>query len=180
MENTAGHKQSWRLLKWVNDNLLTQVTEKPTRRDAMLDFVLTNGEKLVGNAMLQGSLGCRDHKMAKFEFLRAVRRAYNKLTAPDFRRTDFGLFKDLLSKVSWDRPLEGRQVQKCCLNFRDHLLQTQEQCILARRKLGKNARRPSRMDKELLRKFRAKKRSFQEMETRTGGLVEIQGNYTGS
>jgi len=43
------------------------------RRGATLAFVLTNKEGLVGNVKLKGSLGCSDHQMVEFKFLRAVR-----------------------------------------------------------------------------------------------------------
>ncbi|KAJ7411586.1 parathyroid hormone [Pitangus sulphuratus] len=69
-DNMAGHEQSWRFLEYVNDNFLIQVTEEPTRRSAMLDLVLTKREELVGNVILQGSLGCSDHEMVEFEILR--------------------------------------------------------------------------------------------------------------
>ncbi|PKU33645.1 glycerol kinase [Limosa lapponica baueri] len=94
-DNTARHKQSRRFLQWIN-NFLLQVTEEPTRRGAMLDLVLTNKEGLVGNVKLKGSLGCSDHETVEFKILRVVRRVHSKLTTLDFRRTDFGLFKDLL------------------------------------------------------------------------------------
>lgn len=81
-----------------HDNLLTEMTEKPTSRGAMLSLVLTSRVELVGNVMVQGSPGCRDHDMVKLEFLRAARRAHSKLIALDFR-TDFGLSKDLLYKI---------------------------------------------------------------------------------
>jgi len=32
----------------------------------------------------------------------------SKLIALDFRRADFGCFKDLLGRVPWNRALEGR------------------------------------------------------------------------
>lgn len=76
MDNMAGHKQSWRILEWVNGNLLTQVTEKPTRRGVMLDLVLTNRVELVENVIVQGSLGYSDDEMVKSEFLRAMRRPH--------------------------------------------------------------------------------------------------------
>jgi len=78
------------------------------RRGAMLDLVLTNKEGMVGNVKLQGCLDCGDHEMVKFKILRAARRAHSKLTALDFRRAGFGLFRDLLSRVPWDKALEGR------------------------------------------------------------------------
>ncbi|GAB0193347.1 nucleoside diphosphate kinase 6 [Grus japonensis] len=72
----------------------------------MLDLVLTNKEGLVGDVKLKGSLGCRDHETVEFKILRAVRRAHSKLTALDFRRADFGLFRDLLGRLPRDKALE--------------------------------------------------------------------------
>ena len=92
----------------------------------MLDLVLTNKEGLVGNVKLKGSLGYSDHEVVEFKILRAVRKAHSKLTTLDFRRTDFGLFRDLLGRVSRDKALEGRGAQESWLIFRDHLLQAQE------------------------------------------------------
>jgi len=66
-DNTAGHKQSSRLLDYFDDNLLLQVTEEPTRRGAMLDLVLSSKEGLVGDVKLKGSLGCSDPEMVEFQ-----------------------------------------------------------------------------------------------------------------
>ncbi|KAM4642928.1 uncharacterized protein AAGF69_015296 isoform 1-T2 [Amazona ochrocephala] len=155
----ARHKQSRRFLDCVEDNFL-QVIEEPTRRGAMLDLVLTNGEGLVGNVMLQGSLGHSDHEMVEFEILRTVRRACSKLTAMDFKRAHFGLVRNLLSKVPWGIALEGRGAQDCWLIFKDHLLQAQERCAPTRRKCSWRAGRPPSMDKELLSKIRRKKEAY--------------------
>ncbi|GAB0204868.1 mitochondrial enolase superfamily member 1 [Grus japonensis] len=110
-DNTAGHKQSRKFLECVDDNFLLQVIEEPTKRGAMLDLVLTNKEGLVRNVKLKGSLGCCDHEMV-FKILRAPRRAHSKLATLDFRRADFGLFRDLLGRVPWDKALEGRGAQE--------------------------------------------------------------------
>ncbi|GAB0209401.1 hypothetical protein GRJ2_003405800 [Grus japonensis] len=125
-DNAAEHKQSRKFLECVDDNFLLQVTEEPTRRGAMLDLVLTNKEGLVGDVKLKGSLGCSDHKMVEFRILRAARRAHSKLTTLDFRRADFGLLRDLLGRIPWDKALEGRGAQDSWLIFKGHLLQAQE------------------------------------------------------
>lgn len=39
-----------------------QVLDGPTRVDAQLDLLLTNLEDLARDVMLNGSLGCSDHK----------------------------------------------------------------------------------------------------------------------
>ncbi|GAB0190077.1 hypothetical protein GRJ2_001473000 [Grus japonensis] len=156
-DNTAEHKQSRKFLECVDDNFLLQVIGEPTRRGAMLDLILTNKESLVGDVKLEGSLGCSDHKMVEFKFLRAARRACSKLTTLDFRRADFGLFRDLLGRIPWDKALEGRGAQDSWLVFKHHLLQAQERCIPTKRKSGKNTRRSVWMNKELLGKVKQKK-----------------------
>ncbi|GAB0183357.1 mitochondrial enolase superfamily member 1 [Grus japonensis] len=134
------------------------------RRVAMLDLVLANKEGLVENVKLKGSLGCSVHEMTEFKILRAVRRALSKLTTLDFRRADFGLFRDLLGRVPWDKALEGRGAQESWLIFKNHLLQAQERCIPVNRKSGKRAQRPAWMNKELLGKVKHKNHTAQVAE----------------
>ncbi|KFW07543.1 hypothetical protein N327_05512, partial [Fulmarus glacialis] len=78
----------------------------------------------------------------------------------DFRRADFGLFRDLLGRVPWGKALEGREAQESQLIFRDHLLQAQEQRISTKRNSGKNARRPAWMNKELLDTLKHRKEAY--------------------
>ncbi|KAK4823788.1 hypothetical protein QYF61_006510 [Mycteria americana] len=71
-------------------------------------------KRLIGDVKVKGSLGCSDHDMVDFRILRGRRRVKSKLTILDFRRADFGLFKDLylLGRVLWDRPREEDEVRK--------------------------------------------------------------------
>ncbi|GAB0209752.1 hypothetical protein GRJ2_003440900 [Grus japonensis] len=127
----------------------------------MLDLVLTNKEGLVGDVKLKGSLGCSDHEMVEFRMLRAARGTHCKLTTLDFRRADFGLFRDLLGRIPWDKALEGRGAQDSWLIFKGHLLQAQERCIPTKeKKSGKNTQRPAWMNKELPGKVKQKKEAF--------------------
>ncbi|PKU33628.1 dtw domain-containing protein 2 [Limosa lapponica baueri] len=111
-DNTAGHKKSRKFLEYVDDNFLLQMVEKPTKKGAVLDLILTNNEGLVGNVKLKGSLGCSDHEMVEFKILRAARRVCSKLTTLDFRRADFGLLRDLIGRVTWEKVLKGRGAQE--------------------------------------------------------------------
>ncbi|GAB0202682.1 mitochondrial enolase superfamily member 1 [Grus japonensis] len=159
-DKAAECKQSRRFLECVDDNFLLQVIEEPTRRGAMLDLILTNKEGLVGDVKLKGSLGCSDHEMVEFKILRAARRALSKLTTLDFRRADFGLFRDLLARIPWDKALEGRGAQDSWLIFQGHLLQAQERCIPTKRKSSKTTKRTARMNKELLGKVKQNQEAY--------------------
>ncbi|GAB0209149.1 rapamycin-insensitive companion of mTOR-like [Grus japonensis] len=115
--NTARHAQSRRFLQSIDDNFLTQVVEEPTRRGVLLDLVLTNKEGLVGDVKVGGSLGCSDHEMVEFRILRGRSRAISRITTLDFRRGNFGLFKDLLGRIPWVRALEGRGCPRDLVNI---------------------------------------------------------------
>ncbi|KFW67405.1 hypothetical protein AS28_01846, partial [Pygoscelis adeliae] len=78
----------------------------------------------------------------------------------DFRRADFGLFRDLLGRVPWDKALEGRGAQESWVIFKDHLLQAQERFIPTKRKSGKHARTSAWMNKELLDKLKHRKEAY--------------------
>ena len=105
-DNTAGHKQSRRFLGCIDDNF--QVTEESMRRGTLLDLILISNKGLIGGVKITGSLGCSDPEMLEFRISRVGRRVKSKLTTLDFRRAYFGLFKDLLGRVLWDKALKGK------------------------------------------------------------------------
>lgn len=53
MDTTVGHRQARKFLECIDNNFLLQVIKVPMRRGAVLYFVLTNKEMLVGNAKLK-------------------------------------------------------------------------------------------------------------------------------
>ncbi|PKU46342.1 glycerol kinase [Limosa lapponica baueri] len=136
------------------------MVEEPTNKGAMPDLILTKKEVWVGNVKLKGSLSCSDHEMVEFKILRAARRVRSKLTTLDFRRADFGLLRDLIGRVTWEKVLERRGAQESWLVFKDHLLQAQESCIPKKKKSDKKARRPAWINKKLQDKLKNKKEAY--------------------
>ncbi|GAB0192678.1 mitochondrial enolase superfamily member 1 [Grus japonensis] len=97
-DNTVRQKQPRRFLENIKDNFLTQVTEHPTSRGAQQNVILDNKEELIGDVKVKTSLGWSAHKM-EFRILRGGTKIKRKITTPDFRRAEFGLFKDLLGRA---------------------------------------------------------------------------------
>lgn len=60
-----GCKQLRRLLECTEDNFLVQALDKPSRREALLDLVLTNAE-IIEELKTEGSLGCSNHALVEF------------------------------------------------------------------------------------------------------------------
>jgi len=123
-DHTARHMQSWRFLQSIDDNFLMQMVEEPTRRGAVLDLVLMNKEGLAEDVKVGGSLGSRDHEMVEFRIVGGGSRAISKIKTLDFRRANFGLFKELLGGIPWVRALEGRGSKSAgpCLNITSSML----------------------------------------------------------
>ncbi|KAJ7417547.1 glycerol kinase [Willisornis vidua] len=64
-------------------------------------------EGLVGNVKLKGSLDCKDHEIVVFKILRTARRMHSKLTTLDFRTANFGLFREVVSRIPQDKGKRG-------------------------------------------------------------------------
>lgn len=60
----------------------------------------------------KGSLGYSDNELLEFRILRTGTKMKSKLTTLDFKRVYFGLFRDLLGRVPWDKGMEGRGAQE--------------------------------------------------------------------
>lgn len=53
----------------------------------------------------------------------------SRITTLDFRRADFGLFRDQLGRIPWEIALEGEDARERRLIFKDKLLRAQEPSI---------------------------------------------------
>ena len=134
------------------------MVEEQTRRSSLLDIVLTNKEGPVEDVKAGGSLSCSDHEMVEFRILSGGSRAICRIKILDFRRANFGLFKELLGGIKWVRALQGRGIQERWLLFKDHFFHAQDRCIPQSKKSRKGGRRPAWMSKEILAKLRWKRK----------------------
>jgi len=126
------------------------------RRHVLLNIVRTNRDGLVEDVKAGGSLSCSDHEIVVFRILRGGRRAKNKIKTLDFRRANFGFFKDLLGGISWVSALEVRGIQESWLMFKHHFIHAQDRYIPTSKKSSKGCRVPAWMSEELLAKLKWK------------------------
>jgi len=96
------------------------------------------------------SVAGKSTERVEFRILHGGSRAISRIKTLDFRRANFGFFKQLLGGILWVRALEGRGVHECWLLFKRHFLHAQERCIPLRKKWSQGGRRPVWLNKELL------------------------------
>lgn len=110
-DNTARRTQSRTLLQSTDGNLF-YAGGGGANEERCAVGPCTNNEGLVGDVKVVVSLGCSDHEMVEIRILHGGCKAINRITILDFRRSPglllFGLFKDLLGGIPWDKALRGR------------------------------------------------------------------------
>ncbi|PKU46943.1 glycerol kinase [Limosa lapponica baueri] len=107
---TARNIQSKRFLHCIDDNFLMQLVEEPTRREALLDLLLTDKEGLVEDIKVEGNLGCSDHGKIEFRIVGSMHKTVSRTV--DFKRANFVLFKKLLGEIPWARDLEEQEIEQ--------------------------------------------------------------------
>ena len=108
--------------------------------------------------MVGGCLGHSDHEMVEFKIFSVMRKKDSRVATLDFRRANFTLFRELLSRVPWESAFEALGVHECWSFFKNHLLKAQEQAIPLCPKSSKQGRRPAWLNRELLVELKRKKK----------------------
>jgi len=96
---------SCRFPECIEDNFLSQVVESSTQRDAILDLLVTNRRMITGDIKTEGSLGCSDHALVEFAFLRYIEKVRSIVRTLNFRKVKFQLFKELVNRTPWETAL---------------------------------------------------------------------------
>lgn len=68
-------------------------------------------EELVKDVKMERSLGCSDHDNVKLRILREVIKIKSRIKSLNLKRSDFGLFRDLLGKIPQDTALEAKEAR---------------------------------------------------------------------
>jgi len=155
--STASCRQSRRLLECIKDNFLIQVTESPTRADAILDLLVTSASKLISDIKIGSSLGCSDHALVEFTVLRDTGQSKTKVRTLNFRKANFQLFKQLVNRILWETVLRDKGAEQSWQIFRDAFHRAKELLMPRCNKSGKEGKRPAWLSQELLVKLKDKK-----------------------
>ncbi|KAF7239500.1 RNA-directed DNA polymerase from mobile element jockey [Varanus komodoensis] len=110
--HSAVTARSRRFLEAIEGGFFTQRVREATREGNILDLVLTNREELIDEVRLRGALDASDHSILCFEIRGLGTCSRSSTRSWDFKRANFGQLKARLGKVSWDRLLEGKTMER--------------------------------------------------------------------
>jgi len=79
--------------------------------EARIDVLAVLINELISDIKIGGSLGCSDHALVKFTVLRDVGKVRSMVRTLNFRKANFQLFKELVSRTPWETVLRDRGEQ---------------------------------------------------------------------
>ena len=150
-------RQSRRLLECIKDNLSCQVIDSPTREDVILELLVTKASEVIGDVKFGGSLGCSDLVLVEFTVLRDTGQAKSEVRTLDFRKGKFQLFKELVSKTSWETGIRDKGAEQSWQIFKDTFHRVKELLIPRCKKSGMKGKRLTWPSRDLLVKLKGKK-----------------------
>jgi len=159
-------RQCRRFLECIKDNFLSQVIDIPTQVDAILDLMVTNASDLISDIKTGDSLGCSDHALVEFTVLRDMGKVTSIVRTLNFRKANFQLFKELVSRTPLGNGPKGQGSRTELEIFKDAFHRAQELSVPRCKKSGKNRKRAAGQTKE-------QEGSAQAMEAGTGILGRI-------
>jgi len=81
--------------------------------------MFTSASELIGGIKTAGSLGCSDHVLVDFTVLRDTGKARTRVRTLNFRKDDFQLFQELVSRTPWETVLRDRGAEQSWQIFKD-------------------------------------------------------------
>jgi len=96
-----------------------------------MDLLVTNARKLIGGIKSGGSVDCSGPALVEFAVLTDMGQVKSKVRTLNFRKAKFQLFRELVSRIPWER-------NRC-------------------KKSGQEGKRPAWLSRDLLVKLKGKK-----------------------
>ena len=135
------NNESRNLLKFIEDNFLTQTVLEPTRGNNILDLVLTSNENFIENLFVREPLGNSDHNMIEFEINIKSESKVNCTKVPNFRRANFDRFRERVSEIPWNM-FRNKSINEQWGMLMDTILSAQNESVPFKRKRIGNKNNP--------------------------------------
>ncbi len=139
----SGDQEGNRLLEMSEDTFLTQIVTQPTRREKkkLLDLVLVRDSDLPRECQVGEKLSGCDHHLIRLTIRTDQELIENKSRIPDYRRANFSLVRELLSRTTWE-PVNFTSIDRAWNTFKCKLLEVERSSVPIKTRRRNNAMSP--------------------------------------
>ncbi len=125
----------------LEDTFLTQIVTQPTRENNLLDLVLVSDSDLASECKVGEKLNGCDHHLIRLTIRTGQELIENKSRIPDYRRANFSLARELLSRTTWE-PVNSTPIDGAWNTFKCKLLEVKRTSVPMKTRRTNNAMSP--------------------------------------
>ena len=164
-----------RLLTTMDDLFMEQLVNHPTRYNNILDLVFTNNPNQICDMTVGECLGTSDHRIIRFNILYKFKAVDNISFIPNYRKANFDSIRAEILSNDWDELLQGNDIERSWLIFRDTLVDICDRNIPKKIRRQHNRYKPTWFNSNIERLIGDKRRAY-NIQKSTSNPVDI-ANY---
>ncbi len=153
----SGDQECNRFLEMLQDVFLTQIVIQPTRESNLLDLVLVSDSDIAPESQVDEKLGGCDHNLFLLKIRTGHELTENKSRIPDYRRANFKLARELLSRTTWE-PVNSTPIDGAWNTFKCKPLEIERIFVPMKSRRTNNAVRPPQITPQVRQAINQKKR----------------------
>ena len=157
---TAGTTKGRTFINLLHDNFMVQFVDTPTRKDALLDLVISNQAELVTNIHIKEHLGNSDHNMISFNLSVKQHAHTGKTKTLNFRRANFPMLRAALQHIDWEGMFAQKNTEQKWESFKSVVHTHTEQYIPVSNKFKRLKVKPMWLTSSVKKAIKNKKRAF--------------------
>lgn len=158
----AGSHYSDLFMKVVNDAFLTQHVLVNTRRNSILDLILSSEPDMVEDLLVSSPIANSDHCVIYWKLIFETQIEKNSMKMFNYHKGDYGLICSDLDKVDWDNHFQDRGVEAMWNFFVTKTTESRDRHVPIRE--IKSNGNPKWLKKSLITKIKSRSNSWKKFK----------------
>jgi hypothetical protein len=146
----------------LEDNFITQHVDFPTRKDAILDLILSKEPDLVTSLSSIGRFADTDHQMLQWEISIRADVELASTTGRDYNKADYEGMRKELEEVDWPMLLGSRPMEDAWLRFKRIYNNLEDRYIPMKRSTTGGRKKPKWLSNKAINMVKKKHRVFRK------------------
>ena len=159
-------KDTQLFLDCLDDNFLLQHVTVPTRKDSILDLIISDEPDTVSVVQNLGNFVSSDHDMLSFDVNISVTESSIRRYVLDYAKGDYISMRNELQTVDWEGILESLPVVECWKAFREIIDSMEKKYIPIKSVLSSGIKKPVWMTHKALKSVKKKYKVYSKYKSR--------------
>jgi len=153
-------------LDCLDDNFLSQHVTIPTRKDSILDLIISDESDTINDVRNLGHFAGSDHDILSFDINISISESSVRRRVFDYAKGDYTSMINELQSVDWTNILESLSVVECWKTFRDIIESVEMKYIPVKSVSSSKTQKPVWMTHKALKSVKRKYKVYSKYNSR--------------